>query len=342
MSIRTTSGLRAARDLEHLLAVGGLADDLDVVLGLEHHLQARADERPGRRRPRRVVIAGASHGRGSRRPVAGPASSSPPNSAARSRMPTMPWPEPLTGGLPLVRAPSSRTSSSSVAAVGDGDARRVRAGRVAQRVGQRLLHDPVGGHVEAGGELGGLAVDVSDASSPAARTCVDELVDAAQRRLRRELGAGVGLAQDAEHAVQLADRLAAGLLDAGERLALAFAGRVAAEQPAHAARLQDHHRDAVGDRVVQLARDPRALLDDRGAGLLLALELDAHDVALGGRAALLLRRARSRPRAPRQQVEAGLRARLRDLLDPAGAEVDDHVGEADRVAERARACRRSS
>ena len=42
------------------------------------------------------------------------------------------------------------------------------------------------------------------------------------------------------------------------------------------------------DRVVQLARDPRALLDDRDAGLLLALELDAHDVALGRRAALLL------------------------------------------------------
>ena len=27
--------------------------------------------------------------------------------------------------------------------------------------------------------------------------------------------------------------------------------------------LHDHHRDVVGDRVVQLARDPRALLDDR-------------------------------------------------------------------------------
>ena len=60
------------------------------------------------------------------------------------------------------------------------------------------------------------------------------------------------------------------------------------QQPAHAARLQDHHRHAVGDGVVQLAGDPRALLDDRGAGLLLALELDAHDVALGRRAALLV------------------------------------------------------
>ena len=102
----------------------------------------------------------------------------------------------------------------------------------------------------------------------------------------------------------------------GERLPLAFAGRVAAEQPAHATRLQDHHRDAVGDRVVQLARDPRALLDDRGAGLLLALELDAHDVALRRRAALLLaahdpaRRprpaGRSRPgRSPGRSARSG-------------------------------------
>ena len=106
------------------------------------------------------------------------------------------------------------------------------------------------------------------------------------------------------------DGLAAGLLDAGQRLALALARGVVAQQPAHAARLQDHHGHAVGDGVVQLARDPRALLDDRGAGLLLALELDAHDVALGGRAALLVAVQRA-PGAPGEQVEAGLRARLR-------------------------------
>ena len=39
-----------------------------------------------------------------------------------------------------------------------------------------------------------------------------------------------------------------------------------------------------------------------------------------------------RPDAPRQQVEAGLGDRLGDLLDPAGAEVDDHVREPDAVA----------
>ena len=82
--------------------------------------------------------------------------------------------------------------------------------------------------------------------------------------------------------MQLVHGLAAGLLDARQRLTLALALRVVAQQAAHAARLQDHHRDAVRDGVVQLAGDPRALLDDRGAGLLLALELDAHDVALGG------------------------------------------------------------
>ena len=79
---------------------------------------------------------------------------------------------------------------------------------------------------------------------------------------------------------------------------------------AHAARLQDHHRHAVGDGVVQLARDPRALVGDRGARLLLALELDAHDVALGRRAALLVP-VHDAPDPPREQVEAALRGGLR-------------------------------
>ena len=56
-----------------------------------------------------------------------------------------------------------------------------------------------------------------------------------------------------------------------QRLTLALARGIGAEQAAHAAGLQDHHGHAVGDGVVQLARDPRAFLDDRRAGLLLAL-----------------------------------------------------------------------
>ena len=41
----TTSGSQPLRAVDGLLAVGGLADDRDVVLGLEHHPKARAHER---------------------------------------------------------------------------------------------------------------------------------------------------------------------------------------------------------------------------------------------------------------------------------------------------------
>ena len=44
-SIRITSGSSSAARLERLGAVGGLADDLDVLLGLEDHPEPRADER---------------------------------------------------------------------------------------------------------------------------------------------------------------------------------------------------------------------------------------------------------------------------------------------------------
>ena len=45
MSIRTTSGPSCVRQAHGLLAVGGLADDLDVVLRVEQCLEARPDER---------------------------------------------------------------------------------------------------------------------------------------------------------------------------------------------------------------------------------------------------------------------------------------------------------
>ncbi len=68
MSISTTSGA-CAHDAEHLLAVGGLADDFDVGLGFEHHLQPGAHERlvvgdddaDAQRKPRTNAEAAAGH-----------------------------------------------------------------------------------------------------------------------------------------------------------------------------------------------------------------------------------------------------------------------------------------
>ena len=70
-------------------------------------------------------------------------------------------------------------------------------------------------------------------------------------------------------------------------------------EPARA-RLDDHHREVVGDDVVQLAGDPRALAahGERGERVLLGLELA---VALGQRGDQLARasaRAARRSRAP--------------------------------------------
>jgi hypothetical protein len=46
--------------------------------------------------------------------------------------------------------------------------------------------------------------------------------------------------------------------------------------------LQDHHADGVGDDVVQLARDPRALLGDGDAGRTLPFPLGLRGAGLGG------------------------------------------------------------
>ena len=78
----------------------------------------------------------------------------------------------------------------------------------------------------------------------------------------RARAATSALAQDPEQAAQLDERLAPGawIVRHGSRARLR--GR-AVEQLVGGLGLDDHHADAVGDDVVQLARDPRALLGDR-------------------------------------------------------------------------------
>jgi hypothetical protein len=103
----------AADLLDRLGAVGHLADHGDVLLDIQQHLEAGAHQRlvvgeqdldrpvPPRFRQSLAPVHGeaaCSGGSGRRArtwkppPGRGPAVSSPPSSAARSRMPTMPWP----------------------------------------------------------------------------------------------------------------------------------------------------------------------------------------------------------------------------------------------------------
>ena len=70
----------------------------------------------------------------------------------------------------------------------------------------------------------------------------------------------------------LPERGAARLLDRAQGLPLALL--ILAQQPAHRGCLHGHHAHRVADDVVQLARDPRALLRDRGACLDLSLALE--------------------------------------------------------------------
>ena len=87
-------GPQPLRAVDGLLAVGRLADDRDVVLGLEHHPEARPHER---------LVVGDEDADAHRASVIGsdarttkppsgrrPACSSPPYSATRSRIPTRP------------------------------------------------------------------------------------------------------------------------------------------------------------------------------------------------------------------------------------------------------------
>ena len=86
------------------------------------------------------------------------------------------------------------------------------------------------------------------------------------------------VAKHAEHAAHLGESAAAGLLDRLQHLA-----RRAVRSAEHAplcTRLHHHDRDVVGDHVVQLTRDPCALLDDRLARGHVALALGDPRAAL--------------------------------------------------------------
>ena len=209
--------------------------------------------------------AAARRGRGSRRCGAAPISIVPPTSAARSRMPTMPWPPPASGsGAPP--PPSSVTSiATRVRGVADGDLGAGRV-RVAQRVRERLLDDAVGGEVDAGRQRDGRALALDDDLEPRGLDGGGERVEVVEARLRGvPVLAVLGLvgAHGLQQAAQLGERVAAGGLDRLQGLA----GDVGAlvEHVLGRDGLDDDDRDVVGDDVVQLAGDPRPLPRDRAA-----------------------------------------------------------------------------
>ena len=143
---------------------------------------------------------------------------------------------------------------------------------MAHDVDERLLHDAKGGGVDAGRQVDGLAGHLELDGQPGGAHARDERADALQRGLRSERELLVAAAQDAEQPPQLAERLAAGLLDRGDGGARALG--VGRHGALGGRGLHEHDRDVVGDDVVQLARDPRALAEHRRRLALGAVALD--------------------------------------------------------------------
>ena len=117
-----------------------------------------------------------------------------------------------------------------------------------ERVRQRLLHDPVGGQVDARRQLAALALDRQLDRKPRVAHLRDERLELSERRLRRERDVLVVGAQHAQQPPHLGQRRRAGRLDCVERLVALGARRAVTR----AARLEHDHADRVRDDVVQL------------------------------------------------------------------------------------------
>ena len=147
--------------------------------------------------------------------------------------------------------------------VADGHIRMAGA-RVLERVGQAFLNYSIGREVDRPWELEGLAVDVQPHRKAGAADLFQERVEAAETRLGCQFEVFAVAAHRPEEAAHLGERCAAGLLDASERIRVL--GECFGELVPDGADLEHHHADSVGDDVVELARDPRALLGDGDAG----------------------------------------------------------------------------
>ena len=275
-SISTTSGRVRRDDGDRLVAVAGLADDLDPVGARGSCANADAHQRL-------VVDDDDVHGRataGSSAPTANPPSATGPTASApaeqrrparASRSGHGPPRRCRSGGPGRGRRPSSRTpcrrrrSTATVAA-----ARR----RVPGHVGQRLLDDPVAGQVERRRRAAGPAPRRSTVDRaarrrgsrrPGGRGRRARAAGRRRRRRRRRRAARRAGGASRRPPIGSPPRSRPGprRWRSGERL----------ERGAGRAGLDADQADVVGDDVVQLAGDVRALLEHRPPGPLVAIAL---------------------------------------------------------------------
>jgi hypothetical protein len=132
-------------------------------------------------------------------------------------------------------------------------------------VGERLLHDPVGGQLQPRGQGPRGPLDLHLHRDPGRLGVGGEQVQ------RREPGLGLGRhvvgAQGAQQPAHVLERAPPGLLDHAQRPGRLLRGLL--DQVGAHARLDGDHAHRVGHDVVQVARDPGALIGDGPAGQLL-------------------------------------------------------------------------
>ena len=235
----------------------------------------------------------------------------PPTVAARSRIPTMPCP-PFDRRRRRRRGRRRRPRSRRHRRRGDTVtvAARVLAG-VAHHVGERLLHDAVGGHVDRR-----RAAAAARRRSRARRAARRRRVTSTSASSRSSPGVGAsGAASPSSARSTSSVARSSSSVCLLSCLTAASAGRgllgVAIEHVQRGARLHVDRGDAVGDHVVEVAGDAQALLGDPAAGLLLAalLEVARPLLELGevGAAVVLGRAEEHRPADPAGEGEADTR-----------------------------------
>ena len=237
---------------------------------------------------------------------------------------------PIIGGLRAAADSPSVVNDvelDCVAGVADADPCASRV-RVLGHVGQRLLHDPKGGELDARRHRRRAGVygdrDVESGRSRAG----GEVVDAVKAR-RGGLAGGIGRRQTGE-AGELGERLVCNGADQPHAVGRTFT--VAADQTLGAAGLDRDHTDVVGHRVVQFPGEPEPLVRHRGGRFAFTAALDIeralvacsrdltigahhatdrprqrHPAKHGGDDAIGVERRRMRARADGDQPEAGER-----------------------------------
>ena len=154
------------------------------------------------------------------------------------------------------------------------------AAGVLEGVGEPLLHDAVRREVEGARQRDRLTVHLEPHGEPRGAYVVHQA--SAGRPARDPAGARAGR-RPAACAPSRRRISASAVRPACSTFCEASPSSVAVRHPvAHRPHLQDHHADRVGDDVVELARDPAALLGHRHPGRRLPLPLGAQRALLRG------------------------------------------------------------